>query len=122
LSLFDGAVLRAVILTAAFVAALAVFSVGIGTIMRQSAPAITTVLALVLVPVVASSALPATAALWMMRLTPAGGLATQRAKPPTTTLVEPWSMLSPWAGLAVVCAYAAISMLAAWWLVRRRDA
>jgi regulation of enolase protein 1 (concanavalin A-like superfamily) len=121
-SLLDGAVLRAVILTAAVVAALAVFSVGVGTIMRHSAAAITTVLALVLVPVIASSAMSAGPALWMMRLTPAGGLATQRAKPPTRTLVEPWAMLSPWAGLAVVCAYAAVSMIAAWWLVRRRDA
>jgi hypothetical protein len=121
-SLLDGSVLRAIILTAAFVAALAVFSVGVGTVMRHSAAAITTVLALVLVPVVASAAMSATPALWMMRLTPAGGLATQRAKPPTATLAEPWAMLSPWTGLAVVCTYAAISMIAAWWLVRRRDA
>jgi ABC-type transport system involved in multi-copper enzyme maturation permease subunit len=121
-SLFDGPVLRAVILTAAFVAALAVFSVGVGTILRHSAVAITTVLALVLVPVVASAAMPATPALWMMRLTPAGGLATQRAKPPTATLAEPWAMLSPWTGIAVVCAYAAVSMIAAWWVLRRRDA
>jgi regulation of enolase protein 1 (concanavalin A-like superfamily) len=121
-SLFDGPALRAVILTAAFVAVLAVLSVGVGTIMRHSAAAITTVLALVLVPVIASAAMPATPALWTMRLTLAGGFATQRAKPPTAALAEPWAMLSPWTGLAVVCAYAAAAMIGAWWLLRRRDA
>ena len=120
-SVFDPPVLRALILTGAFVAAMAVFSVGIGVIMRHSAAAITTVLSLILIPVIVSAALPLTPALWLVRLTPVGGLATQRAQPPTAALSEAWSMIGPWTGLAVVATYAAGSMVGAWWLLRRRD-
>ena len=57
-----------------------------------------------------------------MLLTPRGGFATQRALPPTNLLAEPWSMISPWAGLGVVCAYTAAALGLAYWLLRRRDA
>jgi hypothetical protein len=57
-----------------------------------------------------------------MQLTPAGGLATQRAKPPTVMLVDPSAMINPWSGLAVACLYAAAALAGAWWLLCRRDA
>ena len=121
-SLFDPAVVRVLLLTAAFMAAVAVFSLAVGTIMRSSAAAVTTAIVLVILPAIVGSLLQATPASWLMRLTLAGGFATQRAKPPNGTLVEPWSMISPWAGLEVVCAYAFGALLLAGWQLRRRDA
>jgi hypothetical protein len=57
-----------------------------------------------------------------MRVTPAGGFAIQRAKEPTEALVEPWSLIGPWTGFGVLCAYAAVTLALAFWLLRRRDA
>jgi hypothetical protein len=121
-SLFDGPVLRAVLTTSAFLAAIAVLSLAVGTVMRHSAGAITTVIALVILPVFAAFSMPVEPAKWLMLLTPTGGFATQRAKPPTNLLAEPWSMISPWAGLGVVCAYTTVALALAYVLLRRRDA
>jgi hypothetical protein len=121
-SLSDPAVIRALLLTAAFMTGVAVFSLAVGTIMRRSAAAITTVIVLVILPVIVGSLLQAAPARWLMHVTLAGGFATQRAKPPSETLVEPWSMIGPWTGLAVTFAYAGAALLLAWWLLRRRDA
>jgi hypothetical protein len=121
-SLADGPVLRALAGTAAFVALVAVFAMAVGVILRRSAGAITVVVMLLLLPTFVGSALPVTAARWLMWLTPAGGFAVQRAKPPTDGLVEPWSMIGPWAGLGVAAGYAVAALAAAAWLLRRRDA
>jgi hypothetical protein len=121
-SLTEGPVLRAILLTGAFVALVALLGLGVGAIMRRSAGAITTVLVLVILPTFVAIALPSVAAEWLMRLTPAGGFAVQRAKPTTDWLAEPWAMIGPWAGLAVVAAYAVAALLAGGWLLRRRDA
>jgi ABC-type transport system involved in multi-copper enzyme maturation permease subunit len=121
-SLSDGAVLRALVLTALFMTGVAVFALAIGTLLRHSAAAITLTIALVVLPIIAGSVLPGTSPRWLMYTTLAGGLATMRAKPPTDTLSEPWAMISPWAGIGVVCAYAAIGLGLAWWGLRRRDA
>jgi hypothetical protein len=79
------------------------------------------VIALVVLPLLVASALPTGPARWLMQLTPAGGFATQRAKPPTVALVDPSAMLNPWSGLFVACAYAAAALAVAWWSLRRRD-
>jgi ABC-type transport system involved in multi-copper enzyme maturation permease subunit len=121
-SLSDWPVLRAVVGTAALLAVVAVFSLGVGAILRHSASAITVVIGLVTVPVLVAGTLPLSAAQWLMRLTPAGGLAIQRAAPPTVTDFEPWQLLSPWPGFAVLCGYAAAALTVALWLLRRRDA
>ncbi|WP_238014189.1 ABC transporter permease subunit [Dactylosporangium sp. AC04546] len=121
-SLTDPPVLRALLLTSLFVAILTVFAMALGTVLRHSATAITTVVVLIVVPVILSSILPLSIGRWVMQLTPAGGLATWRAKPPTTTLADPWSMIGPAAGLTVVSVYAAVTLAIAWWLLRRRDA
>jgi hypothetical protein len=121
-SFTDPAVVRVLLLTAAFMAAVGVFSLALGTIIRRSAAAITTAIVLVIVPVIVGALLPLTPARWLMQVTLAGGFATQRAKAPDVTLVEPWSMISPWAGLTVVWAYALGALGLAWWLLRRRDA
>jgi ABC-type transport system involved in multi-copper enzyme maturation permease subunit len=121
-SLVDGSVLRAIVLTAAFVACVTVFSLGLGTILRRSAGAVTLGIVLLMMPVIVGTLLPGTPAKVLMYATLAGGFATERAKPPSIELAEPWAMLSPWAGIGVVSGYAAAALLLAWWLLRRRDA
>jgi hypothetical protein len=117
----DPAVLRVLVMTALFVAAAAVLALGVAAITRHSAAAIGTVIGLVVLPLLVAAALPADAARRMMQLTPAGGFATQRVKPPTLALVDPSAMISPWWGLAVASAWAAAALAGAWWTLRRRD-
>jgi hypothetical protein len=121
-SLAEPRVLRAVIGAALFLTLLSVLGLGAGAVMRRGAPAIASVITLTVVPLFVGSVVPAAAAKALMLVTPAGGFAMQRAKPPTDTLVEPWSMIGPWAGLAVLGTYVAIALGAGAWLMRRRDA
>jgi len=116
-SLADPTVLRAVVGTALVLAVLAVFSLGVGLVLRRSARAIVLVIALVLVPQIVAAFVPSLSVqMWIDRLTPVAGLAIQHTRPRFDYAI------GPWAGFAVLCAYAAAAMAAAMWLVRRRDA
>jgi len=121
-SLSDGPVLRALLLTAAFMTLLSLFAMAVGMLVRRSAAAITATIVLVLLPLIVGMVLPGTAPRWLMYTTLAGGMATQRAKPPTVTLAEPWAMIGPWAGIGVVTAYTCAALGLAWWRLRRNDA
>lgn len=121
-SLMDGPVVRSLLLTAAFMAGVAVVGLGIGVLLRHSAAAITITIVLVLLPLIVGMILPGSAPKWLMYTTLAGGMATQRAKPPTITLAEPWAMIGPWAGIGVVAAWVTVALGLAWWQLRRRDA
>jgi ABC-2 family transporter protein len=121
-SLMDDSVLRTLLLTAAFMAGVAVVGLAIGVLLRHSAAAITITIVLLLGPLIVGMILPGTSPKWLMYTTLAGGMATQRAKPPTITLVEPWSMIGPWAGIGVVAAWVAVTLGLAWWQLRTRDA
>ncbi|TDB75033.1 ABC transporter permease [Actinomadura sp. KC216] len=114
--LSDGAVLRAVLGTAAVLAVVAVLALAVAVIVRRSAPAITIVLMVLLLPQIVATGLPLSAARWLERLTPAAGFAIQQT-------VERFDRaIGPWAGFGVLCAYAAAAMAAALWQVGRRDA
>lgn len=121
-SLTDWPVLRAVVGSAAFLALIALFGLGLGTILRRSAGAITVTVVLVLLPSIVGTFLPLSAAKALMLATPAAGFAIQRAKEPTDTLVEPWAAIGPWTGLGVLCLYTAAALGVAFWSLRRRDA
>lgn len=121
-SLMDGPVLRALLLTAAFMAGVAVVGLAFGVLLRHSAAAITITIVLVLLPLIVGMILPGSSPKWLMYTTLAGGMATQRAKPPTITLAEPWAMIGPWAGIGVVAAWVAVALGLAWWQLRKRDA
>jgi hypothetical protein len=121
-SLADGPVLRALLLTAAFMAGVALVGLGIGLLLRHSAAAITVTVLLVLAPLIAGMIMPGTSPKWLMYTTLGGGMATQRAKPPTVTLAEPWALIGPWAGIGVVAAWVVVVLGLAWWQLRRRDA
>ncbi|MFA1543681.1 ABC transporter permease subunit [Actinomadura monticuli] len=112
----DAAVLRAVLGTAVLLAVVAVFSLAVAVIVRRSAPAITIVLLLLLVPQIVATGLPLSAARWLERLTPAAGFAIQQ----TVTRFD--QAIGPWAGLGVLCGYTAAALALAAWLFRKRDA
>jgi hypothetical protein len=128
LDLTDATSLRAVAGTAALIAVAAVLALALGAILRHSAGAIAAVIVLFLLPQILVVALPLTAAQWLQRLTPAAGFAVQQSTPRYSQVAEPCLPeqgcypLSPWAGFAVPCLYAAVALGLAWWLMRRRDA
>ncbi|MEO3751052.1 DUF1349 domain-containing protein [Streptomyces sp. B6B3] len=114
-SLAEGPVLRAALGTAALVALVALFSLGVATALRRGPAAITVVLLLVLVPQIVSSGLPLSAAAWLDRLSPAAGFAIQQTVPRYDTAI------GPWAGLGVTCCYAAVALAFGGWRLRRSD-
>jgi ABC-2 type transport system permease protein len=117
-TLADGEALRAVLCSGAFLGLLAVFSLGVGAILRHTAAAITLVLTVLLAPVIALDFLPENIADWVEKLCLMGaGLALQQ------TVERPDNIpLSPSEGLLVVVAYALVPLLVALWLIGRRDA
>ena len=72
--------------------------------------------------------LPTGAADWLLRVTPAAGFAIKQvipAYPQVTGGYTPFGdyfPLAPWAGFAVTCAWAALALVLAAFLLRRRDA
>lgn len=117
-SLTDPEVLRAISGTAVYLAALALLSLGIGALLRHTAAAISTVTALLVVPVFAAELLPDHIADRILQLSPmTAGLAIQRSvELPDSVPIDPW------VGLGVVCLWAVGAMGAALWLIGRRDA
>ncbi|HEX6329517.1 MAG TPA: ABC transporter permease subunit [Jiangellaceae bacterium] len=122
MSLADPIVWRAISGSAILLALVAVLSLCVAVITRRSASAITLVIALTVLPLLAGFGLPAGPAGWLMRLTPAGGFALQRVVEPTEHLVDPVAMIAPLEGLVVLLAHAAGAFVLAGWLLNRRDA
>ncbi|QKW22450.1 hypothetical protein HUT16_28250 [Kitasatospora sp. NA04385] len=126
----DAVRLRVVLGTGLVLAAAAVLALALGFLLRRAAVAITAVVAALVLPYVlaTSGALPTGASEWLLRITPAAGFAIQQSLPrlpQVATLYTPDSgyyPLSPWAGLAVLTAWAAAALVAAVLVVRRRDA
>jgi ABC-type transport system involved in multi-copper enzyme maturation permease subunit len=115
--------------TAALLALGAVLAVGIGTILRRSVAAVTTVIVVFVLPYILgdTSAVSPGVAEWIFRVTPVAGFAVQQSVPQYPQVVGQYGPpeyfpLAPWAGLAVLCAYAALVLTVACVLLRRRDA
>ncbi|MFG1814121.1 ABC transporter permease subunit [Kribbella sp. NPDC049174] len=115
-SLLDRASLRAVVGTAAFLALVALFSLGIAVLRRRTVGAIVFVIALVVVPQIVAPVISPEADVWISRATPIAGLAVQQ------TVDRAAQVIGPWAGLGVLCAYAAVALGLARWQFGRRDA
>ena len=118
LSLTDGLTLRATAGSVLYLFLIALLSLGVATIVRESAIGIAAVLGLVfLFPIVASLVADPD---WQRRLQRIGpmtaGLAIQR----TTNLDD--LPIGPWAGMGVLTAWAAIALLAGGMALRARDA
>jgi ABC-type transport system involved in multi-copper enzyme maturation permease subunit len=116
--------------TAAMLAVAAVFAVALGAILRRSAAAITIAVVVVVMPflLTALNVVPAGAGDWLLRLTPAAGLAAEQSIPryaqvtTVTSAVQGYYPLSPYAGFGVLCLWAAAALALALVLLRRRDA
>ena len=122
--------LRMIVGTAALLAVAAVLALALGAVLRRSAAAVTDRDRGDRAPVHPERRLrPAGRRLdWLLRITPAAAFAVQQAAPQypqVTALYTPttgYFPLAPWAGLAVLCGWAALALGLAVVLLRRRDA
>ena len=118
---------RVIVGTALLLAVAAVLALALGTAFRRSAAAVVTGIVLLVLPFILVYTLPAGASAWLMRLTPTAAFAVQGTQPSSPLVTNAYTVkngyypLEPWAGLAVLCGYAAIALGAAAWLQRRRD-
>jgi ABC-type transport system involved in multi-copper enzyme maturation permease subunit len=122
---------RIVVGTAALLAVTAVLALAVGALLRRSAGAVTAVIAVIILPyllAVLSGVLPVGAEEWLVRVTPAAGFAIQQSTPQyaqvtaSYTPINGYFPLPPWAGFAVLCAWAAAALALAGYVLRRRDA
>jgi ABC-type transport system involved in multi-copper enzyme maturation permease subunit len=121
---------RMIVGTAALVAVVAVLTLAVAVIVRRSVAAVTIVFAAVVVPYFLSAIviLPVGVADWLLRVTPAAAFAVQQATPRYPQVqayyapVSGFYPLAPWAGFAVLCAWALAALGGAVYLLRRRDA
>ncbi|HEY3606768.1 MAG TPA: ABC transporter permease subunit [Pseudonocardiaceae bacterium] len=122
--------LRVMIGVAALLAVAAVLALAVGTLVRRSAGAVTAVIVAIVLPYIlaVASVLPAGAAEWLTRFTPAAAFAIEQSMPAypqvtaSYTPADGYFPLSPLAGFAVLCGYAALALGAAFLVLRRRDA
>ena len=117
--------------TAALVAVFAVFALAVGTILRHGAGAVTVAITAVILPYLLTAGIPvmpASAADWVLRVTPAAGFAIRQVIPAYPQVAASYTPssdffpLAPWAGFAVSCAWAALALALAVYLLHRRDA
>jgi ABC-type transport system involved in multi-copper enzyme maturation permease subunit len=123
--------LRVVAGTAALLAVAAVLALALGALLRSSAAAVTAVILLIVLPyffTIALAVLPAGAADWLLRITPAAAFAIQQSIPrypqvsASYTPANGYYPLAPWAGFAVLCGYAVLALGLAAIQLQRRDA
>ena len=118
---------RVIVGTALLLAVAAVLALALGTAFRRSAAAVVTGIVLLVLPFILVYTLPAGGSNWLMRLTPTAAFAVQGTQPSSPLVANAYTVtngyypLEAWAGLAVLCGYAAIALGAAAWLLRRRD-
>jgi hypothetical protein len=115
-SLSSPGALRAVIGVGLYLGLLAVFAVGLGTIIRSTPGTIVAVLGTLLVLPLLAPVLPSSIRSSVEKFLPSN------AGQAIGATIKSSSSLSPWAGLAVFAAYAAISLTIGLLLVSRRDA
>jgi ABC-type transport system involved in multi-copper enzyme maturation permease subunit len=121
---------RMIVGTAALVAVVAILTLAVAVMVRRSVAAVTIVFAAIVVPYFLSAVviLPVGLADWLLRVTPAAAFAVQQATPQYPQVqayyapVSGFYPLAPWAGFAVLCAWALATLGGAVYLLRRRDA
>jgi ABC-type transport system involved in multi-copper enzyme maturation permease subunit len=122
--------LRVELGTAALLATASILALGVGTVLRRGAGAVTAVTSAIVLPyllVTQIPFLPADASDWLTRVTPAAAFAVQQTllpRPQVASIYTPYNgyyPLTPWAGFAVLAGYAAVSLAMAAILLRRRD-
>jgi ABC-type transport system involved in multi-copper enzyme maturation permease subunit len=122
--------LRVALGTAALLATASILALCVGAIFRNSASAVTTVIVAIVLPylLIANPFMPASVANWLTRVTPAAAFAVQQTLVQYPQVANPYTPyndyypLAPWAGLAVLAGYAAVSLAVAAVVLHRRDA
>src|SRR5258708_33463927 len=105
--------LRGVVGTAAIAGVGAILGLAAGAIFRRSTGAIMATTGVVVVPVILAVVLPLTTGAWLLRITPAAAFSLQAGVPRDSqgsNICAPYHScfpLSPWAGVEVLCAWAA---------------
>jgi hypothetical protein len=115
-SLADPGVLRAVTGAGLYLAALGLFGLGLGAVIRFSAGAVAALLGVLFVPTILVMLLPRS---WQD--TAGRYLPMNAAESAYSVHQQPYT-LSPWAGLGVFSLYAAAALAAGFVVIRRRDA
>ena len=121
---------RVIVGTAAVLAVAAVLALCLGTLFRRSAAAIVVGIVAIVLPFLFSviGIFPSGVSAWLLRLTPAAGFAIEQSIPQYPQVSHVYSAaggyypLPPWAGFAVLCAWAAAAAAVAVIALRRRDA
>jgi ABC-type transport system involved in multi-copper enzyme maturation permease subunit len=117
--------------TAALLAVAAVLTLALAAILRSGAGAVTAVVVGMVLPYffgAVLAVLTAGPADWLLRVTPAAAFSVQQTLIPYPQVSAAYTPrngyypLPPWAGLAVLCGYAAAALALAVVLLRRRDA
>jgi ABC-2 type transport system permease protein len=113
-------ILKGVLGSATYLALLGLFSLGVGTMLRHSAGAVTAVLAIVLVPTIFGGLIPGKFGEWVVVYSPTALL---------TKMVAPYGDveggmaggLGPWPGMILMTCYAAAALAGAATLIKSRD-
>jgi hypothetical protein len=122
---------RMIVGTALLLAVSAVLALAIGTLVRRSVVAIAGVIAVIFVPFLLANVpglLSTGAQEWLLRVLPIAAFSLQQAYPAYHQVValywpaDGYYPLSPWAGFAVLCAWAVVALALAGWMLRRTDA
>ncbi len=109
-------VVKGVVGSATYLSLLGLFSLGIGTMLRHSAGAITTVLGVMLVPTIFGGFIPGKAGEWIVDYSPMSLLINMVA--PSGEIDSP---LGPWPGMILMAGYAAAALIGAAALLKARD-
>jgi ABC-2 type transport system permease protein len=115
-SLGDAGVLRALLGGGLYLTALALLGLGLGAIMRSSAGAVATLLALLFVPPILLELLPHAVRQSL------NGYVPMEAGSAIFSVHQDAGTLQPWAGFGVFCAYVAAALACAFVLIKHRDA
>jgi ABC-type transport system involved in multi-copper enzyme maturation permease subunit len=117
--------------TAALLAVAAVLALAVGALVRRGAAAVTAVIVVIVLPYFFAgplAVLPAGAADWVLRVTPAAAFAIQQPYPAYPQVAAQYTPengyypLAPWAGFAVLCGWTALVLGLAAYRLQRRDA
>lgn len=116
-SLSDPATLRAAFGVGLYLTVLGLFAFAVGVMVRHTAAAITAVIVIFVVFGDLSQLIPGTVGKYISAYMPAnaGILITHVSR-------QASDLLSPWQGFGVLCAWTAVLLTGAWFLLARRDA
>jgi len=112
-------VLRAVVGGGLVLSVLGLFALGLATIIRHSAAAITTYVGVLLVLPIVVQALPSSISQPVVKFLPFHISDTMTS---VTHVLASGPSFSPWIGFALLCGYAFVTLAAGAWLLVRRDA